>query len=1125
MNGGCFKTVAIIFLTAVFGLPCEQASAAVAGQIKRDIPKIVQRSDLIIRGKVISTESQWKEDSRGRHIYTTVTVRILDKIKGKIKDDAFTFEVVGGIVDDIREIVSNTPSFEMDEDVIVFLSGYPLTIQQRINGKILIYDSKVYLDSSEVTADSFIHALKILEQAPGANIPLGEKYQAPTAEAADVPIITDISFDQALAVTITGTNFGSTQGSGKVKFFNKSRQQKRPASIISWSNTQIICTVPANISAGSSPVTVTTSDGTSSSYIILAAACYSYSGYEWPGASPTVSYKINQNTSDCTGEGAAVQSGADTWNNVGANFTFQYGGSHTHTVSSYNSSNEIMWGSSSALAETNFWIDDDDLMLECDIVFNDPGYTWSSTTPSSSQMDVETVALHELGHWLCLNDLYDSADSDEVMYYQVSSGEVQRELRSCDCSGICYIYGGSNCGCDSPVDYCPASTASNNYEYISSVVVGDISNTGTGSDNYVDYTLLSTTMEAETGYPITVTNGAPWSSDECGIWVDWNQDLIFDEVGESITVSESPGEGPYTATITPPTGASLGDTRMRIRIVYNQTPVPCDTSSYGEVEDYTITVTAAQQPLTVSGYVKTDGNTAIEGVLITGTNGAGTDTTEANGFYELTLPTNPWTGTITPSKAIWSFVPASTGYSGLNYDVTDANFTGHYNYGGGSGTSGSPYLIATPQEMNAVGAHPEDWDKHFKLIADIDLSSYTGTEFNIIGTFIPPAFFTGTFDGNDHKISNFSYTTTGQNCIGLFGAVGGPDTEAEIKNLTLVDPNVDVGSGGDAGALVGFWFKVGTLSDCAVIGGSVKGNGGVAGLLGSNFYGNIIRCSSSADVNATSTESSPAGGLIGINNFGQVSQCYTSGTVTSNNVAGGLIGSSAGGSTINCYSKATVTGPDYAGGLVGYNGSAITNCYSVGGVSGAGDYVGGLVGGNSGGAITASFWDVNTSGQPGPWVGTDLTTAQMQTESTFTDAGWDFVDESVNGPNDVWKICDGMNYPKLAWQAVLPGDLVCPDGVDMQDYAVAAEQWQRQVLVSDIAPDGGDGIVNLLDWAPLANGWPGTTDIDDVAVFADQWLQPSAYCADIAPLPDGDGVVDWFDVAVVAENWLEGVGP
>jgi hypothetical protein len=58
--------------------------------------------------------------------------------------------------------------------------------------------------------------------------------------------------------------------------------------------------------------------------------------------------------------------------------------------------------------------------------------------------------------------------------------------------------------------------------------------------------------------------------------------------------------------------------------------------------------------------------------------------------------------------------------------------------------------------MNTIGlsSNSGDWDKHFKLMSDIDLGAYTGTQFNIIGSIQS---FTGTFDGNGHTISNFTY--------------------------------------------------------------------------------------------------------------------------------------------------------------------------------------------------------------------------------------------------------------------------------------------------------------------------------------------------------------------------------
>lgn len=125
--------------------------------------------------------------------------------------------------------------------------------------------------------------------------------------------------------------------------------------------------------------------------------------------------------------------------------------------------------------------------------------------------------------------------------------------------------------------------------------MGTIVNTGTGCHQYADYTALSTTMEKGKSYQITVTNCEGFFDyDWCGVWVDWNQDEDFYDDGETLEIS-----GDYyifTGTITPPVDALEGDTRMRVRIRYTgfgEPLEPCGPTTYGEVEDYTITVTAA----------------------------------------------------------------------------------------------------------------------------------------------------------------------------------------------------------------------------------------------------------------------------------------------------------------------------------------------------------------------------------------------------------------------------------------------------------------------------------------------------------------------------------------------------
>ena len=146
--------------------------------------------------------------------------------------------------------------------------------------------------------------------------------------------------------------------------------------------------------------------------------------------------------------------------------------------------------------------------------------------------------------------------------------------------------------CPGGTGYCDASSDSTAYEHISNVTVGSINNSS-GSSGYADYTSQSTNMQRGYDYAISVTIGDAYSSDIGGLWIDWNADDDFEDANETITTAWS-GSGPYSTTISCPTGAELGETRLRVRIQdgdYDPTLDPCGDTSYGEVEDYTVNVT------------------------------------------------------------------------------------------------------------------------------------------------------------------------------------------------------------------------------------------------------------------------------------------------------------------------------------------------------------------------------------------------------------------------------------------------------------------------------------------------------------------------------------------------------
>jgi hypothetical protein len=159
-------------------------------------------------------------------------------------------------------------------------------------------------------------------------------------------------------------------------------------------------------------------------------------------------------------------------------------------------------------------------------------------------------------------------------------------------------------------EYCDASTTTED-EYIANVLCGDIDNSSGWQGGVADYTDQSTAIPAGDSEPITVTNGNPWASDIVYCWVDWNMNYEFEQGGDEEFILTSDGTGlTFTGAISPPAGTPEGDYRMRVRMTYFTPPVPCGNASYGEVEDYTITVgqgAAADvgvQSIDIAGFVE-----------------------------------------------------------------------------------------------------------------------------------------------------------------------------------------------------------------------------------------------------------------------------------------------------------------------------------------------------------------------------------------------------------------------------------------------------------------------------------------------------------------------------------------
>jgi hypothetical protein len=330
------------------------------------------------------------------------------------------------------------------------------------------------------------------------------------------------------------------------------------------------------------------------------------------------------------------------------------------------------------------------------------------------------------------------------------------------------------------------------------------------------------------------------------------------------------------------------------------------------------------------------------------------------------------------------------------------------------------------------------------------------------------------------------YATGSVDGISHVGGLVGYNEEGVLNSCYA---SVSVNGEQEVGGLVG--TNVGALITLCHATGSVSGTGSyVGGLVGESYGGSTIsRCYSTGSVTGTGE----VGGLAGYNG-GSLTSCYATGNITgTGSEFGGLAGYNSGVLT-SCYASGSVsvagTYSAYAGGLVGWNpGGIISNCYSIGSVSGM-YVVGGLVAWSEemgqycewvddefGGhevckdvpveapwLVENSFWDMQTSGQASSSGGAGMTTAEMKQQITF--AGWNF----TTG----WMMLrPGEDYPRLAWQPVILSDITGLYGVNSVDFAEIAAYWRQTGCPSGCANAdiNNDGTVDMYDLMLLGENW------------------------------------------------------
>ena len=192
--------------------------------------------------------------------------------------------------------------------------------------------------------------------------------------------------------------------------------------------------------------------------------------------------------------------------------------------------------------------------------------------------------------------------------------------------------------------YCtPAPSSVDAAGIINVTIPTGINNASTAEvGNYGNYSVQTATVFQGTSVTAAITYSTGYTYDT-KIWIDYNDDLDFNDVGEEVYSGTSASVSPTTlnASINVSLTAPLGTHRLRIGGVDAGPPTPCYTGTYGTFEDYSVNIQPAPAcTLTPVAGVITGASTVNIGTSNTYTIAPSAGNVQ---WYTGTSATGPWT--------------------------------------------------------------------------------------------------------------------------------------------------------------------------------------------------------------------------------------------------------------------------------------------------------------------------------------------------------------------------------------------------------------------------------------------------------------------------------------------------
>jgi hypothetical protein len=430
-----------------------------------DLKTHISESTHVLEGELQYVETE--KDDYGR-IYSFYKLVVYKSFKGGILDSVL-IRSFGGTVG--LEMAVSYPSDDLKNDYGIFFlkkasDFFELTATTQ---------SKIWVNNQEVldVFDRYENYQSLINQIllySEKVIEIKEKtWQIKTSSKRLTPVISQISPSRLTAGTdsilsIIGSDFNSSQGSGSVQFSDANSGGSSfiaplASQYVSWTDTLIQVKLPTRAGTGvfrvtnSDPITTTSSFNLIVPYNLINLTSNPGSGnrqYFSPlqglNTGGSMLFSLNSRFYDSTRAKNDFITALEKWRCTTL-VNFDTVASTTNTdIASNNSENVVAWDFNNALSlgvlgtaysyysgcgsgSSVTW-----RVVDLDVVFNDIPFTnfnwqYGPASPSSSQFDFESVALHELGH---SHQLGHVIDANQTMHFSISNGQQKNTISKND---------------------------------------------------------------------------------------------------------------------------------------------------------------------------------------------------------------------------------------------------------------------------------------------------------------------------------------------------------------------------------------------------------------------------------------------------------------------------------------------------------------------------------------------------------------------------------------------------------------------------------------------------------------------------------------------------------------------